>query len=153
MPDERARILADAALKLTDQVGALTAVVEKLGDRLKETEELAQTNERRVKANERRAHTLRVLLVFDMLLTIVVSLLYWREFDTSRQLDITVSQVLCPLYKASLGAYNPNTRAPGPDRDLYVQNFAVIRQGYGILGCVGPYVPPPTTPPASKPPG
>lgn len=144
MPDERARILADAAARLSGQVTTLTAVVGRLGDRLKDTEALAQANTSRVKANERKATLIRLLVVFDILLTIGGFWVGFTLFETNTRLD-----AVCPLFAFSLGTYAPQSRAPGADRDQYIQSFANMRAKFADLGCGPNY---PIVPGAAHPP-
>lgn len=150
MPDERARILADAALKLSGQVSELTAVVETFGRRLKDTEALAKANTDRVTSNERKANLLRTILAFDILITILGIALGWSYFETNNRVD-----TICPAYAFIIGSYAPQSRTPGPDRDQYNQAFADMRIKFKSLGC-GPNYPlvpgaahPPTASPAN----
>lgn len=158
MPDERARILTDAAAKLTARVSDLVTEVDQLGDRLHSAEELAKANAalvkanaERVKSNERKANMLRILLAFDMLLTVLAFYLGWTLFETNIRLD-----AVCPLYAFNLGTYAPQSRAPGADRDLYIQSFDKMRIKFADLGC-GPEFPlvpgaahPPTAAPGNN---
>jgi hypothetical protein len=144
MPDERARILANAATRLTEQVGALAQVVEELGDRLQDTEELAKVNTRRVKSNERKANLLRVLLIFDMLLTVMGFYLGFTLFETNSRLD-----AVCPLYTWAIGSYAPQSRSAGPDREQYTQWFEKTRTKFVDMGCGPDY---PIVPGAAHPP-
>jgi len=154
VPEQRADSLAVAAAKLTGQVTELLAVVGTLKERLTEVEEDQGGTNRRVKRNESKANFLRALLVFDIAMTLFVTLLYWREFQTNRQLDATQSKVLCPLYSIFLGAYNPDTRPAGQPRQTYEDDYVIIREGYRILACTTPIVPPaiPHAAPPSAPP-
>jgi hypothetical protein len=136
------RELAKTAAQLTESVKTLTEAVGKLMDR----------TERSEKAILRTV----ALLILDVVLTIAVGASIYAQFATNarveqaiRQQDVTTTQVLCPLYAAFLGSYNPQSRAPGSDRDIYEQNFVVIRDGYRILGCNTPFVPPPTRAPTT----
>jgi hypothetical protein len=144
MPDERARILADAATKLTEEVIELASVVEHLGDRLAETEELAKANTTRVKGNERKANLIRALLVFDMLVTIGGFWLGYTLVATNARLD-----AVCPLYAFIIGTNAPQSRAAGPDRDAYNQAFADMRTDFAGFDCGPRY---PIVPGAAHPP-
>lgn len=144
MPDERARILAEAASKLTEQVGELAHVVEKLGDRLGETEELAKVNAKRVKSNERKANLIRLLLVFDMLITIGGFWLGYTLVATNARLD-----AMCPAYAFIIGTWAPQSRAAGTDRDTYNQAFVDMRTKFASFECGPKY---PVVPGAAHPP-
>ena len=58
------------------------------------------------------------------------------------QQDLIRNQVLCPMFRVFLGSYQPESRAPGPDRDKYEQAFAEMRSQYAVLQCTGDLVPP-----------
>jgi hypothetical protein len=148
MPDERARILAGAAARLTEEVSELSVVVGKLGDRLQDTEEMAKANTRRVKSNERKANLLRTLLVFDMVLTVMGFVLGWMLFETNSRID-----TMCPLYTWAIGSYAPQSRSAGPDRDQYIQWFEGMRTKFAGLDCgpAYPIVPGAAHPPAASP--
>lgn len=137
------RELAQSAAELTKSVKLLTDAVSKL---------MARTER-----SERAILLTIVTLVIDVVLTVVVGASIWGQFATNtkvdaalRQQEITTNQVLCPLYAVFIGSYNPESRAPGTDRETYESNFQVIREGYEILRCTTPIVPPatraPTTP-------
>lgn len=138
------RELAKSAAELTTSVKTLTEAVEKLMGRTERSE---------------RAILLTVVtLIIDVVLTIGVGLSFYAQFATNskveqaiRQQEITTTQVLCPLYAVFLGSYNPQSRASGSDRDIYEQNFVVIRDGYKTLQCSTPIVPPPTRAPTTPP--
>ena len=54
------------------------------------------------------------------------------------------NRVLCPLYGLILGGYDPQSRAEGEARRKYEEAFVVIREGYMVLNCTDPLVPPRT---------
>lgn len=66
----------------------------------------------------------------------------YRGEQTAREQQQLRSDVLCPLYGLILGGYDPETRPPGDARQKYEDTFVVIRQGYGVLRCTAPLVPP-----------
>jgi hypothetical protein len=87
----------------------------------------------------------------DLVFTAGFIFLFYNQNRTADALDDTRGEVLCPLYASFLGAYNPNSRAPGTDRATYESVFAQMRAGYVHLNCTTPFVPKPTpTAPAPK---
>ena len=66
----------------------------------------------------------------------------YRGEQTAREQQQLRSDVLCPLYGLILGGYDPQTRPEGDARQKYEETFVIIRQGYGVLRCTAPLVPP-----------
>ena len=65
-----------------------------------------------------------------------------RNSDEQGQLR---NDVLCPLYSIFLGSYDPKTRDKNPDpaaRQKYEDAFVKIREGWNVMGCTDPLVPP-----------
>lgn len=100
----------------------------------------------RATKSEKRTRGIAVAVILDLLFTAAFALLYYNQHRTEVELTDTRSQVLCPLYSVFLGSYNPNTRAPGVDRQTYEQIFSQFRDSYNHLQCTTPLVPKPTTP-------
>lgn len=100
----------------------------------------------RAEKSERRIFGIVLAVILDLSLTVGLLFLWHSQTQTTAALDDTKSQVLCPLYSAFLGSYNPNTRAPGLDRQTYEQIFSQFRSSYQHLSCTTPLVPKPTTP-------
>jgi len=90
-----------------------------------------------------------VTIIVDLIFTGGFVFLFYNQNRTADALDDTRNQVLCPLFAGWLGTYNPNSRAPGHDRDTYEDVFAQMRGTYQHLACTTPLVPKPTptTPP------
>ncbi len=127
--------LTEQARALADRIGALAAAVSELDRRTNRSEKI----------------TIGVILglALDLVLSIAVALILTSQAATDESLQAAVDRetatrqdALCPLYSLFLGTYNPNSRAEGPDRDVYIANFGVLRQGYASLDCTGPIVPP-----------
>jgi hypothetical protein len=130
------RELLAVATSLTEVVNGLRASVDALVTRAEKS--------------ERRIFGIVLAVILDLSLTVGLLFLWHSQAQTSNALDDTKSQVLCPLYSAFLGSYNPNTRAPGLDRQTYENIFAQFRTSYQHLGCTTPLVPKPT--PTTQPP-
>lgn len=106
---------------------------------------------KRAQRSERVVASVVVTVIVDLLFTVGLLFLWHSQTQTSEALDDTRSQVLCPLYAVFLGAYNPDSRAPGLDRQKYEDVFTTIRRSYVYLQCTTPLVPKPT-PTTSAPP-
>lgn len=108
----------------------------------------------RAEKSERRTFGIVLAVILDVSLTVGLLFLWNSQAQTSAALDDTRAEVLCPLYSAFLGSYNPITRAPGVDRQTYEQIFSQFRASYTHLACTTPLVPKPTPttqqPPPSK---
>jgi hypothetical protein len=100
--------------------------------------------EARADRAQRRVVGIVVAIVIDLVFTAGFALLYYSQEQTAAQLADTRAEVLCPLYSAFLGSYNPNTRSPGIDRQTYEDIFAQFRNSYAHLQCTTPLVPKPT---------
>jgi hypothetical protein len=126
------------------------------------TEEVHRLNARQDKTDK----IWRFLVTGLLMVLALVGLLGYVAFRTERnareQADLAIRQakaaqeqldlrtrVLCPLYGLILGSYDPNSRDNNPDpnaRQKYEDTFRVIREGYSVLECTAPLVPPRTTP-------
>lgn len=93
--------------------------------------------EPRVKRAERV--TIRAAMGAVVIIILVVSVAYvgYRNIITDRRID-----GLCPILALVVGGADPSSRAPGPDRDQYIQALNVMRKAYSDLGCTTPFVPP-----------
>jgi hypothetical protein len=98
----------------------------------------------RAERSEKRIAGIVFAIILDLIFTAGFALLYYNQSRTAAELADTRSEVLCPLYSAFLGSYNPSTRAPGLDRATYEQIFGQFRASYDHLGCTTPLVPKPT---------
>lgn len=100
-------------------------------------------------------------LVLDLVLSVLLSIGYFRQAEASlqqaettrqqqeivAQQESTRSDVLCPLFAIFLGAYDPTSRAEGYARDSYEDAYRIMRDVYGkVLHCTQPPVPPRTKP-------
>jgi hypothetical protein len=156
MTEPNPQDLPAVAARLIVTIDGLTKAIELLMDRadatekkVDDTEKLAQTNTQRVKKNERKAHTIRVLVIMDILFTVLGFLFGYYIFYTNGRID-----AVCPLYSWAIGSYAPQTRSPGPDRDQYIQWSDMLRDKFSSLDCgpAYPLVPGAAHPPAAAPP-
>lgn len=99
----------------------------------------------RAEKSERRIAGIVIAIIIDLIFTSGFAALYYQQQRTAATLADTRAEVLCPLYAVFLGAYNPASRAPGPDREAYENAFAQFRYSYQRLQCTTPLVPAPTT--------
>lgn len=122
---------------LDDDVKQLTTEVHRLNGRADRTD------------RDKRWLVVGLLLVVG--LVGLVAFVAFRAENTGREANRLALQqeqlraeVLCPLYGIFLGAYNPDSRAPGPDRDKYIDAYGKIRRGWSVMECTDPIVPPRT---------
>lgn len=121
--DDRRRELATSAAALQRTVAELNDSIGSLGRRTDRSE---------------RIIALTVLgLILDVLLTFIAVWLVYGQTVVGGRID-----AVCPLYGLVVGAYNPNSRSPGHDRDTYNQAYDLLRKGYAELKCTNPIVPP-----------
>ena len=125
------------AAALDVDVKALTAAVDRLGDRMDRSD------------RDRRWFVVAIVAVIAVVA--LIGYVAVRAERTARAQEQLRSDVLCPLYGLILGGYTPQTRDPGPARAAYEDTFVVIRDGYRILGCTAPLVPPRSDLPAPTP--
>lgn len=123
--------LPAVALRLIETIKDLTTAIEDL---------LSRTAR-----SERREKIMWGVIALVLVLTGAMASTYYQQAQTSKALDDTRNEVLCPWNSIFLGSYNPSSRAPGPDREAYEASFVIIRDSYVRLGCTTPWVPPPTT--------
>lgn len=116
-------VLAQGVLELRDEVQKLRLSVEQF--------------EPRVRRAERVSVRTAVASVIVLILVASVAYVGYRNIVTDRRVD-----GLCPILALVVGGADPSTRAPGPDRDQYIQALNVMRQAYSDLGCTTPFVPP-----------
>ena len=108
------------------------------------TDETHRLNER-VNRTDRDKKWLVVGLLLVIGLVALVAYGTWRAQRTADEQEQLRADVLCPLYSVFLGSYNPATRDKNPDpqaRQKYEDTYAQIREGYVIMRCTGPLVPP-----------
>jgi predicted RND superfamily exporter protein len=115
--------LSEQAEGLKDEVRGLRLAVEQMEPRIKRAE--------RVSIRTAMAATIVLLLA------IAVGFVGYRGILTDQRID-----GLCPILALVVGSADPESRAPGTDRDQYVVALNVMRQAYSDLGCTTPFVPP-----------
>lgn len=125
---EPPRTLPELAASLVAKVGELTEAVKGLATRLKR--------------NERIVHLIAGIVVFDIVLTAVVTAVVYSQYQTNQKLNDTRAAVLCPLYGVIAGAYAPESRAAGADRDRYIAGYQLIKEAYARLDCPTAPLPP-----------
>ncbi len=117
--------LAAEVPSFRQEVAALRLAVEQFQPRVERAE--------RVSIRTAIAATIIAILVF------AVGFVGYRGIVTDKRVD-----GLCPILALVVGGADPNSRAPGPDREQYVRAVEVMRQAYSDLGCTTPFVPPRT---------
>lgn len=132
MPDR----LLEQAKVLADRVGELSTAVEQL--------------DRRTNRSERVVIVGVAILVLVLLLSVGLIVGFFQLRFTADQVAetqarelLTREETLCPFFSLVLGSYNPNSRAEGPARQTYIEQFEAMRRGYAALDCTDPLVPPP----------
>lgn len=133
---DRVEALATAAL--TQVATTLADRVERLGDKVEANSKKVDANSAKVDKNTHRTRIkirwIIALVVFDLILSGAVTVGYFKIREI-------VNNAICPLFSIFVGSYDPESRAPGPGRDVYEDNFRKIRViYYDVLTC--------TTPPA-----
>lgn len=110
------------------------------------TEEVHRLNERQDKTDK----IWRFLVTGLLMVVALVCLLGYVAFRaerTAREQEQLRSDVLCPLYGIFLGAYDPASRDNNPDpqaRAKYDDAYRKINNGWSIMQCTDPIVPPRT---------
>ena len=127
----------------TDLPAVAARLIKTIDDLTKSIHELLE----RTAKSERQTRWQWVVIAAIAVLFAGGGLMAYQQLQTDRTLAETRGDVLCPIYAVWLGAYNPSSRAPGPDRTTYEATYVVMRDGYNRLGCTNPLVPPPTTRP------
>jgi hypothetical protein len=128
------------------------AVVTPLIEAISSLRDAVEGLEARADRAQKRVVGIVIAIVIDLLFTGGFAVLYVSQENTAAQVADTRNEVLCPLYGAWLGTYNPVTRAPGLDRATYENVFGQMRQQYEHLACTTPLVPKPTPTTPSAPP-
>lgn len=88
------------------------------------------------------ASLLLILALVGMIGAVAVN-----SWKTAQQQEQLRADVLCPLYGIFLGAYDPASRDKNPDpkaREKYEDAYNKIRQGWQVMKCTDPIVPPKT---------
>ena len=117
--------------QLDDDVQKLTQEVHRLNDRADRT--------------DRDKRWLIVGLLLVVALVALVAFVAVRAQQNTNEQEQLRNGVLCPLYSVFLGAYDPATRDKNPDpqaRQKYEDAYAKIRNGWEVMGCTDPLVPP-----------
>lgn len=127
--------MIESVQKLTAETAALS---DKVGALALSTEQL----DRRASRSEKIVAGVILGLLLDLILSVAVAIVLGQQAATNDRLQTAIQretqtrqEVLCPLYSLIVGAYNPNSRPPGPARDEYVRNFKVIVDSYPKLNC------------------
>lgn len=115
--------LSSSVADLKEEVHRLRLAVEQFEPRVSRAE----------RVSTRTAFAAAIIAV----LVIAVGFVAYRGIVTDQRVD-----GLCPILALVVGGADPETRAPGPDRDQYVQALDVMRKAYSDLGCTTPLVPP-----------
>jgi hypothetical protein len=69
----------------------------------------------------------------------------WTAENTARAVESQRSELWCPVFARVVGAYNPDSRPEGPQREEYIRNHKLMENGfYNVLRCSTPLVPPAT---------
>jgi len=147
---ERRRELAVVAAALATEVPALRAIAEK---QAAELGELKDEVKQRTWKTTVKIRWMIALVILDLVLSGAMLVGYLTVSELVKSQEVLRAQVLCPFYKVILGSYQPETRAPGSDRDKYEATFKEMWGQYGILNCVGALVPPRTDLVTTTPPG
>jgi hypothetical protein len=116
---------------LDDDVKQLTGEVHRLNDRADRTD------------RDKRWLIVGLLLVVG--LVALVAFVAVRAQQTAAAQEQLRNDVLCPLYGIFLGSYDPKTRDKNLDpnaRQKYEDAFAKIRNGWDVMQCTDPIVPP-----------
>jgi hypothetical protein len=132
MPDR----LIEQAKVLADRVSGLSTAVEHL--------------DQRTNRSERAVIVVTIILALCIILSIALGIAFIQlrstaltVAETQERERITREETLCPFFSLVLGTYNPNSRAEGPARQTYIEQFEAMRRGYDALDCTGPLIPPP----------
>jgi hypothetical protein len=136
---ERRRALTVVAAELGAEVARLTAASHAQAQAL---HGLALEVERKTWRTTIKIRWMIVLVIMDLVLSGAMLVGYLRIKEVVQGQEVVRSQVLCPMYKIFLGSYQPQTRAPGPDRDKYEAAFKDMWSQYAALTCAGALVPP-----------
>jgi hypothetical protein len=150
--DERRRILAVVAAELGAEVARLTAASEAQAHAISVLTAEVKT---RTWKTTLKIRWMVALVILDLVLSGAMLVGYLKINTLVDSQESVRAQVLCPFYKVILGSYQPETRAPGPDRTKYEATFKEMWGQYGALRCVGALVPPrtdlvTTTPPQPR---
>jgi hypothetical protein len=98
----------------------------------------------RVERAERVSIRTAIASVIILILVVAVGFVGYRGLVTEQQVSFANARIdgICPVLALVVGGADPNSRAPGPDRDAYVQALQVMRKSYDDLNCTTPLVPP-----------
>jgi hypothetical protein len=132
--------------------GALTEAAKMLGEKVSALALAVDQLDRRTNRSERITIAVIFGLALDLVLSVIVALVLISQSDINDRVSAAIAreaqtrqEALCPVYRLVVGAYNPDSRAPGPDREAYIADFKIMRDAYDKLDCVGIVVPGPTT--------
>lgn len=97
----------------------------------------------RVERAERVSIRTAIASVIILVLVVAVGFVGYRGIVTEQSAAYANTRLdgLCPILALVVGGADPNTRAPGPDREAYIENVRVMLQAYRDLGCTSPLVP------------
>jgi hypothetical protein len=129
--------LVQQAKVLADRVGAFSVAVEQLDHRTNRSEKIVVV--------------VVAVLVLTLLLALIVGAVLIQQRETQQDVTAAVAREsktrqegLCPLYALLLGTYKPESRPEGEARQLYIEQFQIMRTAYATLDCKGRVVPPAT---------
>lgn len=152
---ERLAAVAESAARQLVDVAAMAAEAREVSGELsgsvaKLAKRTGNTEQRTSRLSRRQLVTFALVAV-DITLTVFMYSAYRSLQDTNARLKATIAtqtrldvEVLCPLYKLFIDAYDP-TSVPASGRAHYEQQFTVIRHGYTVLDCKPAASPPPPT--------
>lgn len=122
----------------------LSVSVPELKDEVRRLRLSVEQFEPRVSRAERVSTRTAMAVTIIAILVLAVGFVAYRGIVTDQRLAFTNQRVdgLCPILALVVGGADPNTRAPGPDRDQYIRALEVMRKAYADLGCTTPFVPP-----------
>lgn len=152
MANDDTEALATSALT---QIGTVLAdKVHGLAGKVDENNQAVAANSRKVDENTRKTRIKIRWLIGLVILDLVLSAAVFWSYITIRRV---VNDALCPMFSIFVGSYDPESRAPGPGRDVYEDNFRKIRViYYDVLTCSQPpsgpnrYLPQPGTEPSKS---
>ena len=124
-PSDDLQKLASEVPLVRNEVASLRLAVEQFRPRVERAERVS------IRA------ALGVTIIFVLMLA--VGFVGYRGILTDQRVD-----GLCPILALVVGGADPESRAPGEDRDQYVRALQVMRDAYSNLGCTTPFVPPRT---------
>ena len=125
--------------KLSRLVGLASALVEELDDISHDAGNQFVSLAKQAGKNRRMITVLVISLVLDVALSIILALITAQVVNLTDRLDVAQTtqrqKALCPLYQVFLDNKSAAGRNAAPDPVKYDHAFAVIQDGYDVLGC------------------